>query len=177
MQRKLGTILVAVAVTLPSALLAGGGVAVAKAPRQTIACTLTGNGTVSPGISSTAAAQTITLTTQLTGCTGSIPGITQSSQESGTPVTTTPVSCTSSTTPSRSHSTSVTIDWNNATTSAVKFKLILKGATASLQGKVTSGTFAKEKLTGSVSVAPGAGQNCITTPITTFSVSGSISIT
>jgi hypothetical protein len=54
--------------------------------------------------------------------------------------------------------------------SKVTYTLALPAGTVT--GKVLSGQFKGDALSGHVTLTPGTGQNCTTTPITTFTVSG-----
>jgi len=79
--------------------------------------------------------------------------------------------------PSKPTTTKTTIDWNNGSTSGVDYKTVLDSGSATAAGKVTSGTFAKGKLTSSLSYVPGAGQDCTTVPLTSATLSGTFNIT
>jgi hypothetical protein len=69
-----------------------------------------------------------------------------------------------------------TIDWNNGDTSVDSYSTTLDGATATVKGKTTSGTFDKGKVAGSVSYTPGAGRNCTSVPLTSATLSGTYTI-
>ena len=71
-----------------------------------------------------------------------------------------------------------TIHWNNSTSSGDKYKTTLRlGQPATLKGKITSGTFAKGKATASLNYTYGPGQNCLTVPITSATITGTFTIT
>jgi hypothetical protein len=164
------------AVLLPGAFLVTGGAASAKkAPPGTNSCTLTGTGTITPGISNTPAKQTLKVTTSLSGCTGSVPAITSSSPNTTTTTSKKPESCSTLATSTKTKETQV-ISWNDGESSTSKFTLTLASGSATLAGKITAGTFKKDKFTGSASFSPGAGQNCVSTPVTSVTISGSVSL-
>jgi hypothetical protein len=176
---RLSTVLLIVAGTVPLGVVVGSGPALAaKAPKPNISCNVTGTATVSPGVSNTAAKQTLTTTLTLSGCTGSsVAGITGASPGTTSAKGKTAETCADLTKPSKPATTKTTISWNNGTTSAVVYKTVLNSGTATAAGKVTSGTFKGGKLTSNVTFTVGAGQNCTSVPITSATISGTFNIT
>jgi len=143
---------------------------------------VSGTATISPGVSTVPAKQTLTVTLSLSGCTGSsVAGITGTST-SGTSVEKgkTPTSCSSLTTQGTPTKSKGTINWNNATTSneSVVSTLGDPGPGQTLvTGKITSGTFKKGKVVAALTDTLGAGQNCTTVPVTSATVGGKYTIT
>jgi hypothetical protein len=183
MKARRGTLVVVASLLISTATVLGAGPAVARTAKvkPAISCTLTGVATVTPGLSTTLAVQTISVTSSLSSCTGSsVPGITASSGSSTTSSTgKKPSNCASAAgKPSVSKVPFGTINWNNATSSTDKYKTTLKlGQPATLKGKILSGTFDKGKVTASLTYTYGPGQNCVSTPITSATITGTFTIT
>jgi hypothetical protein len=78
--------------------------------------------------------------------------------------------------PTKPAKTVTTINWNDGSTSNVNYKTVLNAGTATASGKVTGGTFAKGKLSSTSTLTPGAGQDCVTVPITSLTISGTFTI-
>jgi len=170
-----GTLCVALAI--PVLVLATAAPSLAKTSRHkaaapTITCSLSGSGTISPGIGQKAAAQTITSSTKFSGCTSSIKGITGSSA-STTTTHEKPLDCSDLTKTGVTKSTS-TIDWNNGTTSTESVSTTEPAGTES--GKITSGEFNKDTVSGTVTYVPNAGFCSGTTTLNAITISGSITI-
>jgi hypothetical protein len=174
--------LVVAAVVPIGVVVAAGPAGASKAPKPAITCKVTGTATISPGVSTTPAKQTLTVTLSLSNCTGSsVAGITGTSK-SGTTTETgkTPESCASLTQEGKPTKSTGTINWNNATTSveAVKSTLGDPGpGETTVAGKITSGTFQKGKVAAALTDTLGPGQNCTTVPVTSATVSGTYTIT
>jgi len=169
----------AAVVLILGAFVATGSVAGAAGPKvkPSISCTITGTATISPGLSSSLAVQTITVTTTLSGCSGSsVAGITGSSSGTTSSTGKKPSNCASLLKKSVTKTTS-SIKWNNGDTSGDLYKTTLFGGTANAKGKITSGDFAKGKLLSTLSYSLGAGQNCSTIPITSATLTGTFTIT
>lgn len=176
--RRVAIVLAAVAAFVASGVI-GAVPAAAKGPKgppPSLSCTLTGSATISPGLSSTAAVQTITVTTRLSSCTGSsVPGITSSSSGTTSSTSKKVEDCAALGKKSVTKTVS-TIDWNTGATSSDTYKTALVAGSATSKGKITSGPFAKGKLSASLTYDITAGQNCTSVPITSASLSGAFSI-
>ena len=124
---RLSTVLLILAATIPVGVAVGSGSALAaKAPKPAISCNVSGTATISPGVSETAAKQTLTVTITLSGCTGSsVAGITGSSAGTTKATGKTAETCANLTEPSKPVTTKTTIDWNNGSTSGVDYKTVL----------------------------------------------------
>jgi len=176
MKARVSAVLIIVAATIPGAMILSSQTAWAKGPAPSISCTVSGKATLSPGISNTPAKQTLTVTLQLSKCTGSsVAGITGSSPGSSSATGKTTETCANLTKPSAPIKTTTTIDWNNGTTSGVTYTTVLNSGTGTSTGKVTSGTFAKGKISATITYIP--GQNCTTVALTSATISGTFSIT
>ena len=102
--------------------------------------------TISPGVSNTPAKQTLTVTTSLSGCThSSVAGITSSGSNTTVSTGKKPETCASLATKSKPVKTVNTIDWNNGDTSVDSYSTTLDAGSATVKGKITSGTFDKGK--------------------------------
>jgi hypothetical protein len=162
------------ALALPIVLLAVAGPSEAKTkpPAPTIKCTVSGTGTISPGIGQTPEKQTITATTSLSDCTSSIAGITGSS--AGTTTTKEPATDCSEITSTSTVKSKSTIDWNNGTTSAESIATTEPAGTET--GKITSGEFKKDTVSGSVSYSPNKGFCSGTTTLNSITITGTVDI-
>jgi hypothetical protein len=157
--------------------LAPGVAWAASGPPPSLSCTLSGSATISPGLSSNAAIQTITVTVHLSSCTGSsVPGITSSSPGTTSSTSKKAENCSSLTKKAVSKTVD-TIHWNNGMTSGEKYKTTLLAGSATTKGKILSGAFAKGKTAASSTYTVGAGQNCTTVPITSAAITGTFHIT
>jgi hypothetical protein len=177
MRIRLVSALVVVAAIVPvSATLAAGPAAAAK-PKPSITCTITGTATISPGVSNTPAKQTLTVTTSLSDCThSSVAGITSSGSNTTVSTGKKPETCASLATKSKPVKTVNTIDWNNGDTSVDSYSTTLDAGSATVKGKITSGTFDKGKVAASVTYTPGPGQTCGSVPLTSATLSGTYTI-
>jgi hypothetical protein len=180
---RFGKVLLVVAAIVPMGVaVAAAPAGASKAPKPAITCKVTGSATISPGVSSTPADQTLTVTLSLSGCTGSsVAGITGTSKSgTTTEVGKTPESCSSLTAKGKPTKSTGTISWNNGTTSTETVKSTLgdpgPGETT-VAGKITAGTFLKGKVASSLTDTLGAGQNCLTVPVTSATVAGTYTIT
>ena len=180
MKIRFGAILMLVS-AMSIGIVAGAGPATAKkAPKPSLSCQVTGTAKISPGVSSTAAIQTLTVTTNLVSCTGSsVAGVTGTSQANTSSTTSKkPENCTTLVTPGKPVATKGQVaHWNNGDTSTSTYKTTLDAGTATIAGKVTAGDFAKGKIAGSLSYTVGAGQNCTTVPVTSATITGTFTIT
>jgi hypothetical protein len=173
-----------VAAVIPATVMVAAGPAIAKgkAPAPGITCNVTGNATISPGVSSTPAKQTLTVTLSLSGCTGStVSGITGTSQSgTTTEVGKTPESCSNLTSAGKPTKSTGTINWNNGTTSTEAIKSVIgdpsEGKTT-VTGKITAGTFLKGKVAALLTDTPGPGQDCVGKPLTSATITGTYQIT
>jgi hypothetical protein len=175
---RIGIGLLAVAAIIPVGAVVGTGVAgAAKAPKPSLSCKVSGSATISPGVSETPNKQTLSVTLTLSGCTdSSVAGITGAAPGSSTATGKTAETCANLTEAGKPIKTTTTIDWNNGSTSGVTYKTILNSGSGTAAGKVTSGSFDKGKIASSVTYTAGAGQNCISTPLTSATISGTFTI-
>jgi hypothetical protein len=174
---RIGIVLLAVAAIVPISAIVGPGVASAKTAKPSLQCNVTGSAKISPGVSETAAVQTLTVTLTLSGCTdSSVSGITGSSAGTTSATGKKPETCANLVGASKPTKTVTTINWNNGSMSGVNYKTVLNGTSGTASGKVTSGSFDKGKLSSSIAYQPGAGQNCTTTPLTSATITGTFTI-
>jgi hypothetical protein len=175
---RFGAVLLLVGAVIPVSVIVGAVPASAKGVKPAITCTVTGSATISPGVSETPQKQTLTVTTSLSGCTNSsVAGITGSSPTTTSATGKKPESCANLAEKSKPTKTDSTIDWNNGDTSADSYKTTLDAGSATVAGKITSGTFDKGKITGSLTYTVGAGQNCTSVPVTSATITGTFQIT
>jgi len=171
MKRHIAVFLLGTAVVFPGAVLLTAGPAGASGSNS---CSLSGSGTITPGISSTAAKQTLKVYTSLTGCTGStsiVSGTNKLSKSKSKKAE----SCATLGMTTTSKQKSVTT-WNTGAKTTSTYTLTLTAGSATLSGKVTAGLFKGDSFSGTATFLPGTGQDCTTTPITSVSISGSVSL-
>ena len=137
-------------------------VAIARPEVQSTTCNLDGSVTINPGLTFSVQAEKIKLTATLSACNGGgVTGGSASGKGKGN------LSCTSGTANATIH-----ITWNTTETSTLKMSVNV--GNGSVSGTVSSGKFAGETVSGSLTVHPTSG-NCIT-PVKTANVSGSVSL-
>ena len=185
MGKRVCTILMA-GLILPAAVLITTGTAGAKTAKVTpnLSCTVTGTATISPGISSTPADQTLTVTTQLTQCSSdnsSGAGIANDSSTSSPPATSKkPESCSDLGKKSPPTTTSdAPVTWNNGETSAFTYKSTLNkpsSGEATIAGKVVSGTLDKGKIVGILKYTLTSESCTPSDPITGANITGTFNI-
>ena len=173
---RLGTVILAIAAISPITLLAATGPAVAGS-KPTISCTISGNATISPGVSNSPQLQTLTVTTHLSGCKkSSVPGITSSSNTMTSSTGTTTEDCADLAKKSAPVTTNSSINWNNHDTSTDTYSSTLDAGKATVTGSITGGTFKGGKIKGKLKYKLGAGQNCTKVPVTSATITGTFKI-
>lgn len=172
MKRHIAVLLLGTAAVFPGAVFLTASPAGASGSNS---CSLSGTGTITPGISNTPAKQTLKVSTSLTGYTGSDPSITSGTNKPTKSKSKTKESCSTllGTTTSTQKSTTT---WNTGAKTTSKYTLILTAGSATLSGTVTAGLFKGDSFSGTATFVPGAGQDCTTTPITSVTISGTVSL-
>jgi hypothetical protein len=185
MGKRIRTALIA-SLILPVAVFVTVGTAGAAAKvKPNLTCSVTGTATISPGISTAPADQTLTVTTQLVGCTSdnsSGAGISSDASTTSPGVTSKkPETCSSLGKKSPPTTTSdAPVTWNNTDTSSFTYKTFLnKGGPgmATIAGKVVSGTFDKGKITGTLSYTLTSVMCTVADPVQGATISGTFNIT
>ena len=154
--------------------------------KPSLSCDVTGTATISPGISTNPAIQTLTVTTSLVDCVNSsVEGITGTSEPNQTVTTGTKTEvCKQLGKKGKPIVTSDQVaDWNyDNLTSTSTYKTTLNKlpggpGTATIAGKVVSGTFAKGKITGLLTYTLTSTQCTPADPIQGATISGTFDIT
>jgi hypothetical protein len=158
---------VAIAAISPITLLAVTGPAVAGS-KPTISCTISGTATITPGVSTVPAIQTLSVTTHLSGCTkSSVAGITGSSD-----------TCANLAKKSKPVTTNSSINWNTGPPSTDTYSSTLDKGKAKVKGSITSGPFNAGKIKAALTYTIGAGETCTTAhPVDSATITGTFKIT
>lgn len=160
----------AAVVALAGASVVAGAASAGAAQRVTAVsqttCKLTGSATFSPGLTTVGKAQTDTVKSGvLSSCVGG--GVTGATF-SGT-LKSAKQTCSAGTASGK-----LALKWNTGVTSTATVKLSPGKVqlTAVVSGTITAGKFLGDVVSAGVTLTPGAGQNCILTPVTSGTLAG-----
>jgi hypothetical protein len=168
MLRKFFGFTMAIALLAPMGVLAAGP---AGAATGTSCKSVSGNVTVTPGLSTVAKAQVITFNLPVKGCTGG--GVTSGTVK-GTDKVTKPGTCATLGAPGPAQKITGTITWNTKKTSTFTATTTTKGLTFTIAGTVTGGLFKGTKVSEAGKYAlPKSGKFCtVANPLKTLTVTG-----